>query len=546
VTDVRASLGVWKLFTAPKIRVGTPGDAGRADAMVVFGERVVAVGARDELKAAYRFDDVIELGGVVLPGFNDAHIHPTMTAENLLHVDCSPEAVPDGAELSRRLRAEAQRPEVEWVLGSRYDQSKSTGGQVVDRRFLDEAAGAKPALLIHVAAHWGVLNSAGLAAAGLSAHSEDPPGGALGRDADGELTGLVFEQALFDIAYPSLARGGVALLEPSSDEARLRGLRRALDLFHAAGLTSVCDALCGPDDLRLLSEARARGELTMRTGVLMSYPNLDALRDVAVTSGLGDDRLRLVGLKAFVDGACAGGNCWVDEPFEGTDDHGMAVVGAEDLNDLVRESRSAGIALATHANGDRAIRMVLDAHEAFADVGPSRLRHRIEHCTLVDRDIVARIKDLDLTVVPFGSYARFHADKLLGLYGPERLNRMFAHRWLLDAGVAVAGSSDYPCGPLEPLAALASCVGRIALDGTPMGLDQRITMAEAVALYTTGSAYATGEENIKGTLNPGMLADFVELSADPFEVDVDEVPDIAVRSTWVGAEPVFVAQAGDN
>jgi predicted amidohydrolase YtcJ len=262
-----------------------------------------------------------------------------------------------------------------------------------------------------------------------------------------------------------------------------------------------------------------------------------------MTSGIGDDRLRVVGLKAFVDGACAGGNCWVDEPFEGTDDHGMAVIGASALNDLVREARSAGIAVATHANGDRAIRMVLEAHQLSADVGPARLRHRIEHGTLVDREIVARISSLGLTVVPFGSYARYHADKLIGLYGHERLNRMFAHRWLLDAGIAVAGSSDYPCGPLEPLAALASCVGRHGLDGAPVGPDQRITMAEAVALYTTGSAYATGEEDVKGTLESGMLADFVVLSDDPFALDVDEVADIDVRSTWVGAERVFAASS---
>jgi predicted amidohydrolase YtcJ len=541
VTEALERRPRWRLVTAPSIRSGTPGDEGAADAMVVLGERVVAVGSRSDLQAAYRVDEVIELGGVVLPGFNDAHVHPTMTAENLLHVDCSPEAVPDGAELVRRLREEAERSDVAWVLGSRYDQSKSTGGQIVDRRFLDDATGAKPTLLIHVAAHWGVLNSAGLAAAGHSTQSPDPAGGALGRDADGELNGLVYEQALFDIAYPSLARGGASLIEPSSDAARMRGLRRALDMFHAAGLTSACDALCGPDDLRLLSAARACGELTLRTGVLLAYPHLPAMRDLGVTSGLGDERLRVVGLKVFVDGACAGGNCWVDEPFEGTDDHGMAVIEPAALNDLVRESRAAGIAVAAHANGDRAIRMLLDAHELSATIGGSGLRHRIEHGSLVDGEIMARIKALGLTVVPFGSYARYHADKLVGLYGHERLNRMFAHRWLLDAGIAVAGSSDYPCGPIEPLAALASCVGRQAADGTLIGPDQQITMAEALALYTTGSAYASGEEHLKGTLQPGMLADFVELDADPFAVAVEAVAEIGVRSTWVGAERVFAA-----
>jgi predicted amidohydrolase YtcJ len=429
---------------------------------------------------------------------------------------------------------------VEWVVGSRYDQTKTTEGVIVDREFLDNATGGKPTLLVHVAAHWGVLNSAGLAAAGLSDASEDPPGGALGRRDDGALDGRVFEQALFDVAYPSLARGGRAVVAPSSDDARRHGLRRALHLFHAAGLTSVCDALCGPHDQRLRDEARACGGRPMRTGVLMAHPHLPSLRDAAVASGLGDERLRIVGVKAFVDGACAGGNCWVEEPFEGTDDHGMPVIEADALHDLVRESRAAGLAIAAHANGDRAIRTLLDAHEASSSVGPPWLRHRIEHGTLVDHEIVARIKALGLTVVPFGSYARYHGDKLVGLYGHERLGRMFAHRWLLDAGVPVAGSSDYPCGPLEPLAALASCIDRRALDGTLIGPEQRISIAEAVALYTVGAAYASGEEGIKGTLAPGMLADFVELSADPLvAAGADEVASLEVRSTWVGAECVY-------
>lgn len=522
-------------------------DGPPAEAMVLLGDRVVTTGAWDELADRFRPDVLVELDGVVLPGFNDAHVHPTMTAENQLHVDCSPEVATDESTLVALLRAEAEcLGHGEWVRGSRYDHAKTTGGRVVDRHFLDAVTGDRPTLLVHVAAHWGVLNSAALRLAGLDRTSPDPADGALGRDGEGELTGVLFEQALFDVAYPSLARRPT-VVPASSMEQRLRGLARTQQMFHAVGLTSCCDALCGPDDVALLMAARATGQLSLRTGMLLAHPHYDHLSALGLRSGLGDEYLRLVGVKAFVDGAVAGGNCLMDEPFEGTDDHGMQTIATEALQDLVARTARDGVVLAAHANGDRAIRLLLDAHERARAAGTPALgpwpRHRIEHCSIIDDDIVGRIKALGLVAVPFGSYARFHGDKLGGYYGPQRLERMFAHRSLLDAGVAVAGSSDYPCGPLEPLAALTSCVERRALDGTPIGRSQRISVAEAVALYTTGAAYASGEEHLKGRLRAGMLADFVELSSDPFETSPAEIAGLEVRSTWVGGRSVY---AGDH
>ncbi len=532
----RVGRATWTLLRAARIHTldGPP-----VEALVLFGDRVVAAGKASDLVDRFPVDRRIELDGVVVPGLNDAHAHPTMTAENLLHVNCSPEVATGEARLVELLReAAAQLGPGEWVLGSRYDHSKTTDGRVVNREFLDMAVPEHPALLTHVASHWGVLNSAGLAAAGLTRDSMDPPGGALGRDGAGELNGVVYEQALFDISCPSLARGQATV--PASDlDARLRGLARAQRMFHAAGLTSMTDALCGPEDVRLLAEARRRDALTLRISMLVAFPHYDRIADLGLQSGFGDDRLRLLGVKAFVDGACAGGNCLVDEPFEGTDDHGMQTMSTPDLEALVARVAGDGVVLAVHANGDRAIRMLLTAHEKARAAGAPRRRHRIEHCSLVDQDIVQRIRQLDLVAVPFGSYARFHGDKLVGYFGHERLERMFAHRTLLDAGVHVAGSSDYPCGPYEPLAAITSCAERRATDGTGIGLGQRISVERAFDLYTRGAAFASGEEDIKGTLQPGMLADFVELGADPFHSPAEQIADIPVRSTWLGGDCVF-------
>jgi predicted amidohydrolase YtcJ len=534
----------WTLVRARRIHTmaGPP-----AEAMVLLGDRVVATGDHADLAARFPVDEAVSLDGVLVPGLNDAHVHPTMTAENQLHVDCSPEIAVDEDTLVALLRAEAEAcAPGEWVIGSRYDQSKTTGGRVVDRHFLDRVTGDTPTLLYHVSVHWGVLNSAGLRAAGLDDDSTDPQDGALGRDGEGRLNGVVYEQALFDIAYPALARRPTAVPASSLDQ-RLRSLDRVQQMFHAVGLTSACDALCGPEDVRLLMAARAAGSLTLRTGMLLAYPHYEHLAALGLR-GLGDEHLRLVGVKAFVDGACAGGNCLVDQPFEGTDDdHGMQTMDTAALEDLVVRTHADGVVLGVHANGDRAIRMLLTAHEKARATGPQPLtavRHRIEHCTLVDDDILTRMKALGLVAVPFGSYARFHGDKLPGYYGEERLERMFAHRSLLDAGIPVAGSSDYPCGPLEPLAAITSCVERRALDGSVVGASQRISVEEALRLYTSGAAYATGEEHLKGRLRAGLLADFVELSEDLFETPPAEIAALRVRSTWVGGRCVFDATSG--
>lgn len=508
------------------------------DAVVISGGRVIAAGNAEDLCRRFDHGHVVDLDGVVVPGFQDAHAHPTEAAANALGIDLSPEVVTSQDQLASVLAAEsAAATPTSWVLGSRYDQGKATGGRIIDRSWLDRVVPHRPALILHVAGHWGILNTLGLHAAGLNDASTDPAGGALGRDGKGRLNGVLYEQALFDVAYPSMARQPVPL-PPRSISERLQGWEATQKLFHAAGITSVCDALCSPQDVELLAEARRRGELTLRTSFLVAYPHLDSVLRMGLRSGFGDHDLRLVGIKAMLDGACAGATCLVEEPFVGTNDHGIQTMPAEDVLELLHHCDSHGLALGMHANGDRAIRLLLDAHEALPSPIEERPRHRVEHCTLIDEDIVARLGTQELVAVPFGSYAWFHGDKLEAMYGAERLERMFAHRTLIDAGVPTAGASDYPCGPVEVIAALDSCVNRLGSHGSPVGGTQRITVQEALRAYTVGAAYACGEETDKGTLAPGMLADFVELSEDPYQVAADRLVELSVRSTWVGGAMV--------
>ncbi|MFI0409152.1 amidohydrolase [Actinomadura sp. 3N508] len=538
-----------RLVSARRVITMTAADtAGAADgsgpqALVCLGERIVAVGGREELAARFPGAAHVDYGdGVIVPGLNDAHMHPSMVAEDALHLDLSPDMVASPEALAAALHAQAARtPQGAWIRASRYDHTKTTGGRVIDRRDLDEICPDHPVLVIHIACHWAVANSAALAAGGLTDDSADPPGGGLGRDPAGHLNGILYEQALFDYAVASMAHGGAPVVPESGPDDRRRALGQVLTSFNAAGITSAGDLLAGPTDIEMYQAAQRHGPLPVRLNLMVAYPHLDALRRLGLRSGFGDARLRFNGIKAFVDGAIGGGTALLAEPYEGRPhDHGQQVIGNRELGDLVRAVHAADTRIAVHANGDQAIRLLLDAYEQAHDTYPRpHLRHRIEHCTVVTDDIVRRIKRLDAVVVPFGSYVGFHGDKLPGWYGEQRLERMFAHRWLLDAGITVAGASDYPCAPFEPLLGIQSCVTRTTADGEVLGGGQRITAREALWLYTVGAAEASDEAAVKGRLAPGYLADFTVLGDDPLTVAPHTIAAVPVLATWVGGEQVW-------
>ena len=529
------------IFRARRI-VTMAGD--EPEALAVQGEAVAAAGTLAELRERFAGAEVVDFrDGVIVPGFNDAHAHLAIAAEDMLHLDLSIDAVSSLAEIFATLRAQlAHTPPGGWIRGSRYDDAKMTEGRVLTRWDLDEISRDHPIIVLQVAGHWGVVNSKALELGGIDESSEAPPGGKFGRDAGGRLNGILFETAIFDYAYPQATRLPQTIAPASTPEDRLGGLGLAMRAFHAAGITSLTDAMIGPDDIALLQESQRRGELTLRVNMLLHFEHYDLLAHRGVRTGSGDNRLRLGGIKTFVDGAIGGRTCLMEQPFEGTtDDFGMQTLSDDLLRDIVRRAHLDGNRICVHANGDRAIGKLLDQLEA-AENEKSRphIHHRIEHCSIVNDDILRRMKALGAIAAPFGSYVHYHGGKLLEWYGPER---MFAHRAFLDHGVAVVGSSDYPCGPFQPLLALQSCVTRTGYDGTPLGLSQRITPYEALALYTVNAARASDEAEFKGALAPGYLADFVVLGGDPLTADPATLGGLGVRATYVGGTKVWDAAA---
>lgn len=504
------------------------------EAFAVVDGRVAHRGSLAELRERYPTAEVAEFGqATVVPGFHDAHMHLGSTADSFLQVDLSYPNVQSLAELGRRIRHRAVTTAPgTWIIGSRYDDGKMAEGRALTRFELDEVAPDHPVLVRQVAGHWGVVNSRALILGGIQDSNQAPEGGAYGRDGAGRLNGVLYERGLVEFA-----RGTVPA---TSLEHRLDGLARASRMFAASGLTSVCDAATAPEDIALFQAGRERDLLHLRVSMLVRCDSYEHLRDQQnLPTG---EFLRVTGVKAVLDGAIGGRTCLLEQPFEGTsDDHGIQAMSTRDLHDLVALLAGDGQRPCVHANGDRAIALLLDQLEDVAPENWPRLRPRVEHCSVVTDAILARLKKLGAVTTPFASYVNYHGNNLRKWYGDDRLRRMFAHRSFIDWGVPVAAASDFGCGPFEPLLGMQSCVTREAWDGGTLGGNQRISAYEALALYTTGAAYATGEEHTKGRLAPGYYADFVVLGDNPLTVDPKRLSQIPIQATYVAGERIWSA-----
>ncbi len=512
-----------------------------ARAVAIKDGRILKVGSDEEVKAlaGSKTRRIALRGRTVTPGFIDSHQHLSQYGTDLLQADCSPKRCKTLGDVQQAVQRETQRKPVgEWIRGVAYDDTKTQAGSVLTRWDLDEVAPNHPVLIQHISGHWGVVNSKALEIAGIHEDSPDPKGGAYGRDpAKGKLNGILYEQAEFAFVFEGTT-GQPPIIPPFSLKDRIKGIRLAGNRYLASGITSVHDALVSAQTLETYQEALKAGELKLRVYMLITIEYLPQLRALNLRTGFGNEWLRIGGVKILADGAIAGRTAYLSEPYIGSQDRGILAVESEQvLHDLIRQGHSAGFQVCVHANGDRVIQMALDGFEKALRERPRKdHRHRLEHCTVVTPEILSRIKKLRILVTPFGSYIYHHGEKMIPHYGARRVEMMFAHRSFLDYGIAVSGASDSPCAPYEPLLAIQSCVTRKSAMGELLGDRQRISAEEAISLYTKASAYASFEENLKGSITAGKLADIVVLGEDPRKIHPDEIKDIPVVMTIVGGE----------
>jgi hypothetical protein len=507
-----------------------------AEAIAIAGDRILAVGSNADVDAlAAAGTRTVDLGGsTVIPGFIDGHCHPAYSGRrHLRFIDCdlrSIKAIQDAV----RERA-ANTPPGEWITGFKYDDTKTAERRFITREDLDAAAPGHPVYIAHRGGHTGYVNSLALATAGITEQSPDPSGGKLVRDPDtGRLTGRLLERAAESLESTIPAFGST-----SRDEDRA-AVKLITQMFAKAGVTSSTDAFGTPEDLRAYQDARGAGELSARINCMIGYAQLDRMMAAGVRTGLGDEWVRVGAMKATCDGSISERTARLSEPYVGRpDDFGIIVADAEELYGYAGKAHEAGWQLGIHANGDVGIGMVLDLYERLQRERPRRdARYRIEHCTVVNDDLVRRMNALGVIPTPFSTYVYFHGEKMPE-FGEERLNSMFALRSFLDAGIRATMASDYPPGPFEPMMALQSMVTRTAMDGRVWGPRQKITIEEALRVCTLHGAYASFEEHDKGSLEPGKLADLVVLGRNPLTEDPASLVSIPVERTMVGGRWVY-------
>jgi predicted amidohydrolase YtcJ len=497
----------------------------QAQAIAISNGRFFAVGSNDDvLPLAGARTRKIDLGQkTVLPGFIDAHSHPAESGRaHLRMVACDFSTID---QILAALRARAQKtPAGHWVLGFLYDDTKTE--RPLSRQDLDAAVPNHPVMVQHRGGHTAFVNSLALKLADIGELTPDPPGGKFFRDSAGRLNGRV-------------ADGATAIFYrmtnvPYTRDERRQGCELISKMMTAKGITSAGDAYAQPEDLEAYQDARDAGGLRMRAYVLIAVAALDRMIAAGIKTGFGDDWVRVGAVKQFADGSISERTARLSEPYIGLPNYyGLLTTPKEELYENARKAHAAGWQLATHANGDVAIDEVLTIYERVQKEHPRRdARFRIEHCTLINDNLVARMKALGVIPVPFSCYVYFHGEKM-HFYGPERLRHMFAMRSFLDAGLRPPDSSDYTASPFDPMMWIQSQVTRTDPKGNVWGANQRITVAEAIRCGTIHGAYASFEEHLKGSIEPGKLADLVVLGRDPHKEDPSSILTIPVERTMV-------------
>ncbi len=520
-------------------------------AVAIANGRILAVGSDEQIKAyAGPHTQVIDLGGrLALPGFMDSHVHFLAGSFQLLEVNLK--HTHDEADFARRIGEKAQSLSAgRWMLGGNWDEEAWPDAKLPTRWLIDPVTGDHPVFLSRYDGHAGLANSLALKLAGITKSTPDPEGGVIVHDPKtGEPTGV-----LKDAAQDLVTRVIPNPSEAEVEEALRTGLKHAAEL----GVTTVEDMALGDNtpngdftgEIRLLRRAEREGWLTCRFYELTPIEQWKRLADAGISHDMGDSYLKMGALKAFADGSIGSRTAWMFKPY--TDDaknFGLATALMDPPSDpptkmeaLSRGADAAGLQLAIHAIGTRAIAEILDMYAQMGGADPAAHRFRIEHAQHMREQDFARFGKMGI----IASMQPYHAiddgrwvEKRIG---PERARWSYAWRSMLDADAPLAFGTDWPVAPLNPLLGIYAAVTRETLDGKhPTGWipQEKISLTQALVAYTWGSAYAAFEEHHRGTLAPGMLGDVVVISEDLFSIPPDQIKDTHVVLTVVGGRVVY-------
>jgi predicted amidohydrolase YtcJ len=515
--------------------------APRAEAFAVKNSRFVAVGSSAEIKAlaGKRTQTFDAKQMTIVPGFTDCHNHAggtTLLYEVLVGNPFEVEFVTI-ASIIEKLKAKARTtPPGTWVEGYFHDDTKLKDKRLLDIHDLDQVSTEHPVAVHHRGGHTTFYNSKAFELAKITKDTPNPDGGTFDRDATGALNGRVTDRA-------RNALGGAGRRQQFSAAERAQreraGVAHISKQFVRYGLTSVHHE---GGDLTAIQDVRARGELLHRVSYEVAGGVLESMISSGMRTGFGDEWIKLGATSEHtIDGSFSERTMALSQPYPGSQPPytGNITEKQDALNAWVERVHRAGIQVNCHANGDVAIGMFLTAFERAQSLAPRPdARPKITHCTLVDDDLVRRIKAAGAVPAMFTTYAYYNTDKF-PFYGEELMKRSMAYRTLLDAGVPAAAGSDFSPGPFAPLMGIQGMVTRTGWDGTSWGVNQRISVDEAIKVNTLHGAFASFEEATKGSIAEGKLADFVVLADDPHTVAADKIKDIQIVRTVVGGTMAY-------
>jgi len=491
-----------------------------ASMVAVKGDRILMIGDEGEAEGLRGVRTrVIDCGGnCVVPGFNDAHCHVFSLVRKLLGVDVSPAAVRSIAEIKKLIREKAQNtPSGRWLSGTGYNEFYLTEKRHPWRGELDEAAPHHPVVLVHRSLHACVLNSLALSLAGINRETEEPPGCLIERDpATGEPNGVLFEM---------LAYLRKQVMPPLAGAEIENGIQLANRHYLSLGITSLQEATVTNDlaQWTVFQGIKEKGVLKSRLTMMFGSGALPQFQEAGLSRGSGDSQLRLGAVKIVISQAT-----------------GSIEPAPRDLNEMVLRAQRGGFPVAIHAVEESSVAAAVTALEyARRQTPDGDRRHRIEHCSECTARLAERLKALHAVVVTQPPFIYYSGERYLATVPAPQRYYLYPLRSLMDSGLVVAGSSDSPVVPENPLVGICAAITRRAESGEAVLPGERIAAAQALAMYTTGAAYADFQEEDKGKLAPGMLADLVVLSGNPLKVPPEMVKDLRVAMTVIGGKVVW-------
>jgi predicted amidohydrolase YtcJ len=520
----------------------------RAEAFALKNGRFLAVGSNADVRNLIQPGTPTwdAQGATIVPGFIDTHNHAggtTLLYEVLVGNPFEVEFVTIDSIIQKLRDRAARTPPGAWVEGYFFDDTKVKDGRKLTIHDLDQVSKDHPVAVHHRGGHTSYYNSKAFEMADVNSKTPNPPGGTFDKDATGELNGRVTDaakSAFFKVGKRQTVTAENSGLDDAPVDAldrEIAGLVHISKMFARYGVTTVHHE---GGSLPAMQKVRANGDLKHRISYEATGKELDAMLAAGLQSGFGDEWIRLGATSEHtVDGSFSERTMALSVNYPGTNYSGNVTTTQDALNAWVEKVHRAGVQANCHANGDVAIDMYLTAVERAQKLFPrADARPKITHCTLINDNLVRRIKALDAVPSLFTTYAYYNSDKF-AFYGEDLMKRCMAFRTLLDAGIQVAAGSDFSPGPFDPRMAIQGMVTRTGWDGKTWGANQKISLDEAIRVNTLNGAYNSHEENIKGSIVAGKLADYVVLAEDLYSIPSDRIKDVKIVRTVVGGQTVY-------